>query len=284
MLYYCMSLLKRMKKASSISEFSILKNSRFFGEDDFIDTGNPILNLALSGKLNGGFTKGITIFAGPSRHFKSAYACILMSAFQKKYKDEENLILFYDSEFGSKPSYFSSFGVDTELVAHLPVKNIEELKFDIMKKLEELTENDNVMIIIDSVGNLASKKEIEDAIDGKSVADMTRAKQLKSLGRMITPHLIMKNIPCIAVNHTYSTMDTYSQQVMGGGQGIMYISDSVLFVQRVQDKDTKTKEVLGYDFDLIVEKSRYVKEKTRFPIHVSFEGEYRNILEYFNMH
>ncbi len=36
-----------------------------------------------------------------------------------------------------------------------------------------------VIIVVDSVGNLASKKEVDDALEGKSVADMTRAKQMK---------------------------------------------------------------------------------------------------------
>ena len=64
-----------------------------------------------------------------------------------------------------------------------------------MSQLNDLERTDQVMIIVDSVGNLASKKEVDDALDGKSVADMTRAKQMKSLFRMITPHLTLKDIP-----------------------------------------------------------------------------------------
>lgn len=264
-----MSILDRMKKSSSVSS-DILKNSRFFGNDVFIDTGNPILNLALSAKLDGGLAKGLTIFAGPSKHFKSAYLCILMAAYQRKYED--GLVVFYDSEFGSKPSYFTNFGVDIERVLHVPIMDIEELKFDIMKKLEELTESDHVMIALDSIGNLASKKEVEDALAGSDKADMTRAKQFKSLGRMITPYLTMKDIPAVAVNHSYQTMEMFSKQVMGGGTGLMYSADNVFFVNKVQDTDKALKEVVGYDFDLTVEKSRFVKEKRRLPIHVSFEG------------
>ncbi len=207
-------LLKRMKK-QSVCDTEILKNSRFFNESEFIDIGHPILNLALSGKVDGGFTNGLTIFAGPSKHFKSSYMCMLMAAFLKKNKD--GVVIFYDSEFGSKQSYFTNFGVDTSRVLHVPIMNIEELKFDCIKKLEDIKLGEKVMFAIDSVGNLASKKEIEDALGENSAADMTRAKQLKSFGRMVTPYLSIKNIPMVAVNHTYSTMETYSQQVMGGG-------------------------------------------------------------------
>jgi len=126
------------------------------------------------------------------------------------------------------------------------------------------------MIIIDSIGNLASKKEVEDAIEGKSVADMTRAKQLKSLFRMITPHLSLKDIPMVVINHTYKTMELYAKDVVGGGTGSYYGSDNIWILGRQQDKDGT--EIQGYHFVINVEKSRYVKEKSKIPITVSFNG------------
>jgi hypothetical protein len=71
--------------------------------------------------------------------------------------------------------------------------------------------------MIDSIGNLASKKEVEDAENEKSVADMSRAKSLKSLFRIITPHLTTKNIPCLAVNHIYQEMGLYPKAIVSGG-------------------------------------------------------------------
>ena len=81
---------------------------------------------------------------------------------------------------------------------YTPITNVEELKFDLIKQFEELDRDDNVIVVIDSIGNLASKKELEDALSEKSVADMSRAKPLKGLFRMSTPYLKMKNIPLIA--------------------------------------------------------------------------------------
>ena len=68
----------------------------------------------------------------------------------------------------------------------------EELKFDIMQQISAIERGDKIIILIDSIGNLASKKEVEDALDAKSTVDMSRAKQLKSLFRMVTPHLMLK--------------------------------------------------------------------------------------------
>jgi RecA/RadA recombinase len=130
------------------------------------------------------------MLAGPSKHFKTGFALLLASSFLKKYPD--GVILFYDSEFGTPQSYFNKFNIPLDSVVHTPITDVEELKFDIMKQLKDLQRDDQVLIIIDSIGNLASKKEVEDAMNEKSVADMSRAKQLKSLFRMITPHLTLK--------------------------------------------------------------------------------------------
>lgn len=260
-------LFKRLGTAGQV-EATILENSRFFHTDEFIDTGYPLLNLALSGKIDGGFTNGLTMFAGPSKHFKSSYLCICMAAYLRA--KPNGVVLFYDTEFGTKQGYFESFGVDTSRVYHIPITNIEELKFDMMKRLKVITAEDDVMIAVDSFGNVPSIKELEDAESGNTAADMTRAKQLKSLGRLITPQLSVKRIPCIGVNHIYSSMEMYPKDIMSGGTGLLYSSDSVIYVRRSQNKEGK--ELLGYNFDLFISKSRFVKEGSVLPITVTFDG------------
>tara|TARA_B100001939_G_scaffold348215_1_gene374208 strand:- start:13782 stop:14732 length:951 start_codon:yes stop_codon:yes gene_type:complete len=233
-----------------------------------VQTDVPMVNVALSGSISGGITPGMTVLAGPSKHFKTSFALLMASAFLKEKKD--GVILFYDSEFGSPQSYFEEFDVDTDRVLHTPVANVEELKFDLVNQLEQLTREDNVMIVIDSIGNLASKKELEDALNEKSVADMSRAKALKGLFRMVTPYLTMKNIPLVAVNHTYKEIGLFPKDVVGGGTGIYYSADNIWIIGRQQDKQGT--EIKGYHFVINVDKSRYVKEKSKIPISVSWEG------------
>jgi RecA/RadA recombinase len=227
-----------------------------------------MINVALSGTVDGGITPGLTMLAGPSKHFKTGFALLLASAFLKKYKD--GVILFYDSEFGTPQSYFKSYGIPFGSVVHTPITDIEELKFDIMKQMKNLVRGEHVMIVVDSIGNLASKKEVDDALDEKSVADMSRAKQLKSLFRMITPHLSLKDIPMVVINHTYKEIGLYPKDIVGGGTGSYYGSDNIWIIGRQQEKDDK--EIKGYHFVINVEKSRYVKEKSKIPILVSYEG------------
>jgi RecA/RadA recombinase len=263
-----MSLLDKIKKNSTIKDSAILAKSKFFMEKDMIQTSIPMINVALSGRLDGGFAPGLTMWAGPSKHFKTAFSLLMAKAYMDKYPDA--VILFYDSEFGTPQAYFDTFGIDPERVIHTPLTDIEQLKFDIMKQLEGIERNDRVMILLDSIGNLASKKEVEDALEGKSVADMSRAKQVKSLFRMVTPHLSLKDIPMVVVNHTYKTMELYAKDVVGGGTGSYYSADNIYILGRQQEKEGT--EIVGYNFIINVEKSRHVREKSKIPVNVTFEG------------
>jgi hypothetical protein len=99
---------------------------------------------------------------------------------------------------------------------------------------------------------------------------MTRAKQLKSLFRMCTPHLTIKDIPMVVVNHTYKEIGMFPKDIVSGGTGIYYSADNIFIIGRQQEK-TGT-DLTGYNFIINVEKSRYVREKSKIPVEVSFEG------------
>lgn len=263
-----MALLDKLMKTTRVKGADILSDSRFFSEKDLTTTPVGMVNVALSGSIDGGLASGLTVLAGPSKHFKTSFALLMAGAYLKKHKDAA--LIFYDTEFGSPQAYFESFDIDTSRVLHCPVTNIEELKFDLVNQLKEIERKDKVIVIIDSVGNIASKKEVEDAMNEKSVADMTRAKALKGLFRMVTPFLTINDIPLIAINHTYQEIGLFPKAIVSGGTGIMYSADNVWIIGRRQDK--KGTEVVGYDFVINVEKSRFVKEKSKIPITVSWEG------------
>jgi len=267
-----MSIMDKLKKNSKLKNTEVLSESKFFTEKDMVPTDVPMVNVALSGSVDGGLTPGLTVLAGPSKHFKTSFALLMAGAYMKKYPD--SVMLFYDSEFGSPQAYFEQFDIDTSRVLHTPITNVEELKFDMIGQLENLDRGDKVIVVIDSIGNLASKKEMEDALNEKSVADMSRAKALKGLFRMATPYLAMKDIPMLAVNHTYKEIGLFPKDIVGGGTGIYYSADNIWILGRQQDK--KGTEIQGYHFVINVEKSRYVKEKSKIPITVSWDGGVRS--------
>ena len=263
-----MGIMDKLQKNSRIKESSQLDKSKLFSNKDMVTTPVPMINVALSGDPDGGLSSGLTVLAGPSKHFKTSFGLLMAAAYLDKYEDA--VLLFYDSEFGSPQQYFKSFGIDTSRVLHSPITNVEELKFDLISQLENIERTDKVIIMIDSVGNLASKKELEDAMNEKSVADMSRAKALKGLFRMTTPYLTMRDIPLIAINHTYQEIGLFPKAVVSGGTGIYYSSDNIWIIGRQQEK--KGTEITGYNFVINVEKSRFVREKSKIPINVTWEG------------
>ena len=130
------ALLDKLIKNSTIKDTNTVADSKLFGNKDLITTPVPMLNVALSGSLDGGLTPGLTVFAGPSKHFKTAFALMLAKSYLDKYDDA--VILYYDSEFGTPQAYFESFGIDTNKVLHTPITDIEQLKHDSMAQLANI--------------------------------------------------------------------------------------------------------------------------------------------------
>lgn len=218
-------LIKSITKSSTSGYSKVLSESNFMFEKEVTRTPVPAINIALSGEVDGGLTSGVTVLAGPSKHFKSNLGLVCVASYLRKYPDA--VCVFIDTEFGITPAYLKSQGVDPNRVIHVQCESVEAMKFEMANQLKDLKERakdkkkndeqDRVIFFIDSVGNVASKKEVEDAENEKSVADMSRAKQLKSLFRIITPYFTMLNIPCVAINHSYQTQEMFSKTVMSGG-------------------------------------------------------------------
>ena len=272
-----MSLIQKLQSAGSIGS-EILSQSNFFKPKNAVVTSIPIINAAFTGSLNGGVISGLTVIAGPTKHFKTMLGLIAIKAYMDKYKDA--VCIFYDSEFGVTPDYLKANGIDGERVLHVPCLHVEQLKFDMVKKLQEINKGDHVIIFVDSLGNLASKKEVEDAENEKSVADMSRAKAIKSLFRIITPHFTIKDIPCLVVNHVYEEQGMFAKTIVSGGTGVTYSANTVWIVGRSLEKDGT--DLLGYKFTINIEKSRFVKEKSKLAFVVSFNdgiNKYSGLLD-----
>ena len=69
-----MSIMDKLKKNSKIKETQVLNKSVFFSEKDQVPTSVPMINVALSGDPDGGLSSGLTVLAGPSKHFKTSFA------------------------------------------------------------------------------------------------------------------------------------------------------------------------------------------------------------------
>lgn len=256
-----MKLSEKLLKNSTIKQTSTITDSKLLNEIDITSTPVPIINVALSGDINGGLSSGITLFAGKSKHFKSNFCLLLAEAYLKKHED--SVLLFYDCEFGAPKAYFEAMGIDPDRVIHCPIETVEDLKHDLTVQLNNIERGDKVIIILDSLGNIASKKETEDALEGKNTVDMTRAKAIKSLFRIITVRLKMRNIPMLVIGHTYETQCLDGSTLIKTTKGFMEIKDIMVGdkvftnngIQNVShtygpsDLDPQNKTYLELEFD-----------------------------------
>jgi hypothetical protein len=65
-------------------------------------------------------------------------------------------------------------------------------------------------------------------------------------------------------------MEMFSKAVMSGGTGGMYSANQVFIIGKAQEKEGT--DLVGYNFTINIEKSRFVREKSKFPFLVTFEG------------
>lgn len=259
---------KRLLKATGNPVASVFSKSAYADKlEGHIPLPIPMMNVAFSGRWDGGLCYGITIIAGESKHYKTGTGLVAVKAFQDKYED--GVVIYLDSELGAGLTYFDSLGIDKDRVIHIPVKDVEEAKFQCVKIMEEVQEGEKVFIFYDSLGNTASKKELQDAIDEKSVADMSRAKAIKSFFRILTPMINLKKCWLLAINHTYMTQEMFAKEIMSGGTGVTLSADSIYFMGRRQQKEDK--ELVGYEFVMKANKSRFVREGSTFPLNITFE-------------
>jgi RecA/RadA recombinase len=217
----------------------------------FLDTGIYILNAALSGSLFGGIQSNrITTLAGDSGVGKS-FLCY--GIIKQAQKDGWNTI-YIDTEFSIERSQLPNYGIDISpekfmLVRSNIVEDITKVLTQTLESLKEAKRNGQdippTMIFIDSVGMLASRKETEDAKDGKETVDMTRAKKLASLFRIVNGDLGYLGIPLICTNHVYDEMSMFPKKIMKGGKGLYYSSSVVSFLSKA-----KLKSGLEDDMDL----------------------------------
>ena len=176
----------------------------------FIDTGIYILNALLSKSiLTGGLSKNrITVFAGPTGVGKS-YICYNIARNAQK---EDYRVFYIDTEHSIELEDFSDFGIDIseDKFQLLRTNKVEDLKVVLTQLIDWLKNQKSSgidigknIIFLDSIGQLASNKEVEDALEGKNKADMSRAKAIKSLFRIINSDLGYLDIALCATNHIY---------------------------------------------------------------------------------
>jgi len=254
---------------------SIITNNTFSKIDEWISTGNFLLNAQLSGSLFGGYPNSRSIcVAGESGTGKTF---LTLNACREAQKMGYNII-YMDSEAAVDEDTIKNFGVNPDAFRYQPISTPQEVRHfvanlcDTLKKVKDKgAELPKIMLVLDSLGNLATNKERGDAMSGNDKKDMTKQQELRSLFRVITTDLAEMKIPFIFTNHTYASIGSFIPgQTISGGGGAIYNASVILQLSKAGLKEGAV-GANGYAMKTgIVVTSKPAKNRFARPLPVKF--------------
>jgi RecA/RadA recombinase len=232
----------------------------------FVDTGSYIFNALVSGSIYGGIPSNkVTALAGESSTGKTFFALSIVRHFLES--NPQGNVIYFESESAISKQMMEERNIDVARVGLVPVVTVQEFRTQAMKivsEYEKLKEADRppLLMVLDSLGNLSTSKEMEDSAAGKDTRDMTRAQVVKSIFRVLTLNLGRANIPLLVTNHTYEVVGAYvPMKEMSGGTGLKYAASNIIFLSKAKEKDGT--EVVGNIITATNRKSRFTKENSK---------------------
>ncbi len=263
---------KELSKISGFETGSLLAENTFSEVDEWIPTGNYLLNAQISGTLFGGVpnSRSFGVMGDPGTG-KSFFCLNVVREAQKIGYD----VIYCDTEGAIDKTSALKFGIDANKIRYQPIQTVSQFQtftanvLDIVKKARSAGETPKVLMVLDSLGMLSTDKELNDAVRGHNAADMgAKAKELRKLFRVITLDLTAAKIPLICTNHVYAGGGYVPTKESSGGDGPIFAMSVVSFLSKAQLKDgsgTKT----GIIVTSTLKKSRFtVPEQVKF--HISF--------------
>ena len=125
-------------------------------------------------------------------------------------------------------------------------------------------------MVLDSLGQLSTTKEVEDTHEGKETRDMTKAQLIKATFRVLNLKLAKVNVPMVITNHVYDVIGSYvPMKEMGGGSGLKYTASQIVFLSKKKDRDGK--DVVGNIIRCRMIKSRFTKENKDVEVKLHYE-------------
>jgi len=230
----------------------------------FIPTGSFSLNALLSGSIYGGLPGNkVYAFAGEPSTGKTFYALNVVKRFLADYPT--GFVFYFESESAISKDMIVARGVDAKRMAIIPVATVQEFRTQCVRILDKYLESPQknrpkIMMVLDSLGNLSTTKEMEDITSGKETRDMTRSQLVKGAFRVMTLKLGMAQVALICTNHVYDVIGSYvPMKKMGGGSGLDYAASGIIFLSKKKDKDSDN-NVTGVILKATLKKSRLTIE------------------------
>lgn len=249
-----------------------LASSEFSG---YIDTGSYVLNAALSGSIFGGFPNNkAVVFAGDPATGKTFFALGLVK--QWLVQNKKGRVFYFDTESAVTNQMMEARGIDPTRVAKSEPDSIEGFRNTAVKLLDKYAEIPKderfpLLLVLDSLSALPSRKEVADVTEEKDTKDMTKPGVIKGTFRIIRLKLAKVQVPFIVTNHVYASIGAYiPSKTIAGGSGAQYASDTIVMLSKKQEKVGD--DVVGILVHVHVKKSRLSRENTKVDVRILFDG------------
>ena len=242
--------------------------------ESFVDTGSYMFNAVVSGSLYGGLPSNkITALAGESGTGKTFFCLSVVRNFLDL--DPNAGVIYFETESAISKQMIESRNIDSKRMIIFPVDTIEEFRTQAVRIIDKYMEQPKeerkpLMFVLDSLGMLATNKEVKDASDDKNVRDMTKAQLTKSVFRILTLKLGKANIPMLVTNHTYDVVGAYvPTKEMGGGSGLKYSASTIIYLGKKKEKDGT--DFIGNVIKCEAKKSRLTREGSKVETRLFFD-------------
>lgn len=270
------------KKVSGL-EVSTIDTSTYADKKSLVTLPIPALNLAHSGSFKEGPSWGSHQIVGESKTFKTLFLALQVGAYLNARPNA--ICIFTDSEGGANLGYWESVGAPMDRIYHIPVLDVEQNSTMLLTMIEQLSDDTEIILATDSIGQLGSRKEIQNTEeDEANKQDFTRAKSLNSFWRIIVPLLNVKRIPYFWIGGVYDTTDQYKPVALSGGKKGELGADSIWYVSKSQQKEQvdqgngkKKEQKTGWNFNIKIMKGRFAREEKVIPITVRYNNPDANI-------
>lgn len=276
------SFLENVIKLSDNEYASIVEDGITGGDiDSYLDTGSYMLNAQLSGSIYKGMPANKRLaLAGEESVGKTFYTLAIIA--KALAEDPNTQVVYFESETALTKEMLVQRGIDVSRVAILPVTTVEEFRTQALRTVNAVLEipvdeRPKVIVVLDSLGNLSTNKEMEDTEKANDKRDMTKAPLIKGAFRVLTLRSGLANIAMIVTNHVYNVIGSYiPTKEMGGGGGLKYAADQILFLSKKKAtgetlaiKDDKAQ--IGNIITSVMNKSRFTREKTKVQTLLTFD-------------
>lgn len=259
-----MSFIKKLINKVADENTNILSEGGHSAEvTGYYDTGSYVLNALISGSLYDGIPSNkVTVFAGEPSTGKTYLMLEMIGYCLRTWPD--SFVVYFDTESATTADMFRAHGIDAERVILSEPDSVEDFRkrsLDILKEYASDKEAPRMIMVLDSLGNLPSRKEANEAESDSGTVDMTKSKILRATFRLLTLRCARVNVPLLVTNHVYDNIGGYgAQKIMGGGKGLEYAASTVVFLSKAKYKLANSREVEGALITARLHKSRLSRE------------------------